>query len=154
MSESKFQLTVVSPDKCLVRDLEIKAVGAKGTEGDFTALPGHIPFLTDLKPGLMWYRVEAQGPVEEILIGGGFVEVLPDKVTVLADSAERPDEIDPNRAEQSRLRAIEAYNKAKEKAQAEGRSLVGDIEIEKAELKIRKAVARIKASKKPGRVEH
>jgi F-type H+-transporting ATPase subunit epsilon len=158
MSERQFKLTVVSPDRDLVVDLPVTAVGARGTEGDFTALPGHAPFLTDLRPALMWYRGPDQVR-QEIFVGGGFVEVLPGKVTILADSCERPGEIDIERAERARARAELKLKQAREKA-AKGLGAAADpaaaqeisaeaqAELRKAEIKLRRAVARINAVKK------
>ncbi|MDR1677729.1 MAG: ATP synthase F1 subunit epsilon [Deltaproteobacteria bacterium] len=145
MSDRTFKLTVVSPDKALVLNLPVIAVGAMGSEGAFTALPGHLPFLTELKADQMWYRLPDQS-VQEILVSGGFVEVLPERVTILANSAERPNEIDPERAERARLRSLSKLKSLKEKiAEGEISYTEGEIEIKKAEIKLIRSMARLKA---------
>ncbi len=76
---------------------------APGSEGELGILPGHASLMTALKPGEIVVRLG--GKEEHIAVGGGFLEVRPDKVTVLADSAERAEEIDVERAEAARDRA-------------------------------------------------
>src|ERR1044071_591738 len=78
-------------------------VGAPGSEGDFGVLPGHAPFLTTLGIGLVTYRIGRDE--HHLAIAGGFAEIRNDKVIILADSAERPDEIDRARAGRARERA-------------------------------------------------
>src|SRR2546421_5284026 len=76
-----------------------------GAEGELGILPRHAPLLTTLRPGLMLIR---NGTEEtELFVGGGFLEVLPDRVTVLADVAERAEEISEDAAEEARRRAAE-----------------------------------------------
>jgi F-type H+-transporting ATPase subunit epsilon len=146
MAQRTFKLTVVAPDKNVVGGLEVTAVGAKGSEGEFTALPGHVPFLTDLIPAPMWYRT-ADGKRSELLVTGGFVEVLPDKVTVLADACDIPGEIDVERAERSRQRQELKLKRAHEKLAAGGAmSAEEEADLRKAELKLRRAVARLKVA--------
>ena len=148
MSQRQFKLTVVSPDRSLVKDVDIIAMGAKGSAGEFSALPGHTPFLTDLPPSIMWYK-SPDGLRTEILVGGGFVEVLPEKVTVLADTCEYPGEIDAERAERSRQRQELKIKQAREKV-ASGQPMTPseEAELRRAEIKFRRAVARIKVAGK------
>ncbi|MDR0356340.1 MAG: ATP synthase F1 subunit epsilon [Deltaproteobacteria bacterium] len=148
MSEKTFKLTVVSPDKLLAKDLEVTSVGARGTEGDFTALPGHLPFLTDLKPDVVRFRLP-DGQVKEIFVSAGFVEVLPHEVIILADSCEVPGEIDEERAERARLRELNNLKQLHEKAIRLGFVEEGELlSIKKSEIKLHRAMARIKAAKK------
>jgi F-type H+-transporting ATPase subunit epsilon len=78
---------------------------ANGTDGELGVLPHHAPLLTTLRPGALTIR---HGPEEQLLfVGGGFLEVLPDRVTVLADGAERAEDIDEARAEEARRHAQE-----------------------------------------------
>lgn len=80
-------------------------VVAPGVDGYFGILPGHAPFLTSLRSGEVTYHV---GEAEKYLaVHGGFAEVRGDRVVILADSAERPEEIDRERAERARQRAEE-----------------------------------------------
>ena len=78
-------------------------VVAPGSEGELGVLPHHIPLLTALAPGAVKVRNDADE--QYFFVSGGFLEVRPDQVTVLADAAERADDIDEARAEQARRRA-------------------------------------------------
>ena len=96
------QLEVATPARQLV-STEVDEVVAPGTEGYFGVLPGHAAFLTTLGAGELSYR---QGREEQHLsVIGGFAEVNADRVVVLAEAAERPSEIDRERAERARQRA-------------------------------------------------
>jgi F-type H+-transporting ATPase subunit epsilon len=98
----KLQLEIVTPDRSLVRE-EVDEVQVPGSEGYLGVLPGHTPLLTTLNVGELWFRV---GQVKHFLaIAGGFAEVLPDRVTILAQIAERAEDIDLARAEAARKRA-------------------------------------------------
>ena len=81
----KLFLEVVTTEKSVVSE-EIKTVVAPGSEGEFGVLKGHTTFLTSLASGLLRY-ITASGAQKQIKIEGGFAEVLPDKVTILAESA-------------------------------------------------------------------
>ena len=95
-------LQVVTPDRRLVQE-RVDEVQVPGADGYFGVLPGHTPFLAALGTGELWYR---KGQEKSFLaIAGGFAEVLPDRVTILARVAERPQDIDPGRAEEARARA-------------------------------------------------
>jgi F-type H+-transporting ATPase subunit epsilon len=82
---------------------DVDMVVAPGSEGELGILPNHTPLLTTLKEGVL--RVKRGGEEEAFAIGGGIMEVLPDRVIVMADAAEHSDEIDVARAEQARQRA-------------------------------------------------
>jgi F-type H+-transporting ATPase subunit epsilon len=95
-------LEIATPIRLVVSDT-VDEVVAPGSEGYFGVLPGHAPFLTTLGIGELTYR---KGRAEyHLAVSGGFAEVRNDKVIVLADTAERPDEIDRERAERARERA-------------------------------------------------
>jgi F-type H+-transporting ATPase subunit epsilon len=82
---TRLLLEIVTPDRALVRE-EVDELQVPGSEGYLGILPGHAPLLAMLKPGELWYRI---GPQKQHLpLAGGFVEVLPDRVTVLAEVAE------------------------------------------------------------------
>lgn len=101
---TKLQLEIVTPDRALVRE-EVDEVVVPGSEGELGILPGHTPLLATLKVGELWYR---QGAEKHYLaVGFGFVEVLPERVTILAHVAERPQDIDTERAERAKRRAEE-----------------------------------------------
>src|SRR6266700_1830122 len=98
------QLRIVSADKSLVNEA-VDEVEIPGADGYFGVLPGHTPLLALLGAGEMWYR---RGTVtHHLVIAFGFAEVQPDAVTILAQIAERPDEIDVARAEAAKRRAEE-----------------------------------------------
>ena len=80
-------------------------VSLPGVEGDFGVLPGHTPFFTTLRPGAMWYQ--QGGEKHFLVVAVGFVEVLPDSVSVLAQVAERAEDLDEARAEAGMKRAEE-----------------------------------------------
>ena len=77
-------LEIVTPDRALVNE-QVDEVQLPGSEGYFGVLPGHTPLLASLKEGTLWYRIGQQK--HELAVTSGFVEVLPDRVTVLADVA-------------------------------------------------------------------
>jgi len=97
------RLEVVTPEKQVVNDLA-QIVMAPGSMGEFGVLSGHTPFMTSLKIGAIHYRDE-KGKDQYVFVSGGFAEALPDKVTVLAESAERMADIDLERAKSALARA-------------------------------------------------
>ena len=105
---TKLTLHIVSPDTSISQ--EVDEVSLPGSEGDFGVLPGHTPFFTTLRPGTMWYRNGAEKHV--LMVAVGFVEVLPDSVSVLAQVAERAEDLDEARAEAGMKRAEEVLSVA------------------------------------------
>ena len=95
-------LEIATPTRLVVSAV-VDEVVAPGIEGYFGVLPGHAPFLTTLGIGELTYRTGREE--YHLAVAGGFAEIRNDKVIVLADTAERPDEIDRTRAEQARERA-------------------------------------------------
>jgi F-type H+-transporting ATPase subunit epsilon len=100
---TKLTLSIVTPDHSYTH--EVDEVSLPGSEGDFGVLPGHTPFFTALRTGPMWYRVGAEKHV--LAVSVGFVEVLPARVSVLAQVAERAEDLDQARAEAGMTRAQE-----------------------------------------------
>jgi F-type H+-transporting ATPase subunit epsilon len=99
-----FQFEIVTPEKLVVRDVaEEMQIPAKN--GYIGVLPGHAPLITELAVGEISYR--NNGYTHHLAVAWGFAEVLPDKVTILAETAERAEEIDVKRAEQAKHRAEE-----------------------------------------------
>ncbi len=96
-------LEVVTPEKAVVSD-EAQIVVAPGELGEFGVLIGHTPFMTSLKTGTLRYE-DKNGTERFVFVSGGFAEALPDRVTILADSAERRSEIDIDRAKSAMQRA-------------------------------------------------
>ena len=97
-------LEVVTPDRGILKE-QVDEVVLPGSEGSFGVLPGHAALLATLQVGEMWYRKGQE--IHYLAIAFGFVEVLPDRVTVLAQIAEKAEDIDPARAEAAKVRAEE-----------------------------------------------
>jgi F-type H+-transporting ATPase subunit epsilon len=97
-----FQLEIVTPSRLLVKDAAEEAQ-IPGVSGYLGILPGHAPLITELGVGEITYK--ASGTAHTLSVAWGFMEVLPDKVTILAEAAERPNEIDTERAQKSKERA-------------------------------------------------
>jgi len=126
------QFLLVTPDRTLV-DEQVEEILARGIEGEFGILPHHMPLVTPLPVGELQYKQNGEWHV--LALGGGFVEVLPDKVTVVADVAERSDEIDRERAEAAKRRAEAALSEAAAgQAQAEAQA-----ELQRALLRLQVA---------------
>lgn len=98
-------LQIITPDKRLVQD-DADAVQMPGKSGYLGILPGHAPLITELKTGELSYI--KGGNTQYLAITWGFAEVLPDKVTILADAAERAEDIDVKRAQEAKAKAEEA----------------------------------------------
>ncbi|MBC8431986.1 MAG: F0F1 ATP synthase subunit epsilon [Desulfobacterales bacterium] len=127
----KIKLEVVTPEKYVV-DEEVEIVVAPGVIGEFGVLIGHTPFLTTLKTGTVRYT-DANGKERFVFVSGGFAEALPDKVTVLAESAERRRDIDVERAKAAQQRALDRL--AQEKAE--------DIDFLRAQIALERAISRL-----------
>jgi F-type H+-transporting ATPase subunit epsilon len=97
-----FKLEIVTPEKKVV-DTAAEEVQIPGKDGYLGVLPGHAPLITELAVGEITYCENSQEL--RLAVAWGFAEVLPDKVTILAESAERPSEIDVERARQAKERA-------------------------------------------------
>src|ERR1700688_2052420 len=105
---SHLQLQIVSADRLLVNE-QVDEVEIPGSEGYLGVLPGHTPLLTTLQVGVLWYR---QGEEKHYLaIAFGFAEIQPDRVSVLARLAEKPEDIDRARAEAAKRRAEDRLGK-------------------------------------------
>jgi F-type H+-transporting ATPase subunit epsilon len=99
------RLEFVTPDRVIARD-DVDEVELPGEAGYFGVLPGHTPLLAALQTGEMWYRVGSEK--HYAFVDGGYAEVVPDRVSVLARVAERAEDIDTARAEAAKRRAEEA----------------------------------------------
>jgi F-type H+-transporting ATPase subunit epsilon len=97
---------VVSVERSLYEG-DVEFIIANGADGELGVLARHAPLMTILKPGPLRIQETIGGPEELLFVGGGFLEVLPDRVTVLADVAEHADEISIEKAEEARRRAQE-----------------------------------------------
>ena len=125
-------LEIVTPDKAVLNE-EVKIVMAPGSLGEFGVLIGHTPFLTTLKTGIIRYT-DVQGTERYVFVNGGFAEALPDKVTVLAESSERREDVDQNRAKAALERAEKRLEEVRTRE---------DIDADRAKAALERAVVRI-----------
>ena len=129
---TQIQLRIVSAERSLVNET-VDEVEIPGSEGYFGVLPGHTPLLALLGAGELWYR---QGTEKHYLVMAfGFAEVQPDQVTILAQIAERADEIDLARAEAAKKRAEERLAKT-----------TVDMDAERARISLLKSLIRIQVA--------
>ena len=129
---TKIQLEIVTPDKSIAR-ADVDEVELPGSEGYLGVLPGHTPLLTMLKVGELWYRIGTEK--HYLAIAFGFAEVLPDRVTILAQIAERAQDIDIERAESAKRRAEERLATA-----------VPDMDFERARIAMMKSLIRLQVA--------
>jgi F-type H+-transporting ATPase subunit epsilon len=132
-----FKLEIVTAERMVFSD-DVSAVIAWGVEGQLGILPHHAPLMTMLQPGDILIRKDKEE--EFFAISGGFLEVRPDKVIVLADACERADEIDIARAEEAKKRAQETMKAAPLSADAAA-----------AEASLRRSLARLKVAERKRR---
>ena len=107
-------LEIVTPDKMVLWE-EVEYVGAPGINGEFGVLPNHIPFLSALGIGGLYYKVN--GKKYYVFVAGGFAEITPTKVSVLAEVAERAEDIDLERARRAQERAEQRIRQQQEKVE-------------------------------------
>ena len=127
--KNSFLLRIITPDRVFYEN-QVEMVEFSTTEGDIGVLPGHIPLTVILKPGILDIT-EAEGD-KVAALHAGFAEILPDHVTILAETIEWPEEIDHERAVA-----------AKERAEERLRSKTPETDIARAETALQRAVARI-----------
>jgi F-type H+-transporting ATPase subunit epsilon len=132
---TSIELQIVTPDRAIVRE-QVDEVEIPGVGGYFGVLPGHTPLLAELSVGELWYR---KGQEKTYLaIAYGFAEVLPDRVTILAQLAERAEEIEVERAEAARSRAAK---RLEEKS---------DVDYARARIALMKSMTRLQVSSRIG----
>jgi F-type H+-transporting ATPase subunit epsilon len=129
-----FELEIVTPDKLVVKEA-VEELQMPGADGYLGILPGHAPLITELAVGELTYR--AGGTTHRVVVCWGFAEVLPERVTILAETCERPNEINVARAQQAKVRA-------------EDRLKSGSTEVDygRAEEALQRASARIEVAGK------
>ncbi len=132
-----FRLEVISPDRIFFEDM-VDMVELRTTEGNIGILKGHIPLTAIVAPGIM--KIKMAGGEKEAALHDGFIEILKDKVTVMAESCEWPEEIDINRANEAKIRAERRLKGAD-----------GEINESRAELSLRRALTRLELSSKYGK---
>jgi len=128
MAEGRLLLEIVTPQG-LVFSEEVDEVTASGSEGEFGVLPGHVPFVTTLKIGML--TCKKGNEIKFFFVNWGYAEVGAEKVMILADSAERSEEIDIERAKAAMKRAEERLKKAEE------------VDFVRAESSLERAVTRV-----------
>lgn len=129
----ELQLNIVSPDHLVVRD-SVSAVTVPGKNGYIGVLPGHAPLLTELVPGELSYTRE--GVKRYLSVNWGFAEVLPGRVIVLVQSAERAEEIDIERAGKAKQRAEDRLKRFSDP----------EIDMERAREALRRAISRLEVA--------
>jgi len=131
------RLTFVTPERALVHE-DVDEVEIPGEDGYFGVLPGHAPLLAALQPGELWYR--QGGQKHFAFIAGGFAEVLPDRVAILAQVAEKADDIDVQRAEASKRRAEDRLARP-----------TSDMDTARARVALLRSLMRLQVSARRGR---
>ena len=130
-----FKLQIVSPDRIFF-DEDVDMVELTTTEGDLGILKDHIPLTAITVPGVL--TIHQNGGIRQAAVHDGFVEILKDKVIVLAEASEWPEEIDINRANEAKIRA-------ERRLRGEDGS---EINVQRAEAALRKALIRIEIAEK------
>ena len=128
-----FQLEIVTPERLLVSDVA-EEMQIPGKNGYLGILPQHAPLITELGVGEISYRKGAD--TQHLAVAWGFAEVLPDKVTILAETAEKAEEIDVQRARQAKERAEARLKQA------------ADVDYLRAELALERAITRLQVAEK------
>ncbi|MFM8392837.1 MAG: F0F1 ATP synthase subunit epsilon [Acidobacteriota bacterium] len=130
----KFNLEIITPERKVLNE-EVEEVIVPGLDGEMGILPHHTQLISQLQTGVLTYR---QGTEKRsVHVSGGFVEVLPDHVAILSDVAERPEEIDLERARRARERAEKRLSSSGE-----------DIDFRREELRLQRAMIRIQLATK------
>ena len=130
--DQTFLLRVVTPDRQVVRE-DVEEIQIPGKEGYLGVLPGHAPLISELKVGEISYRRGREA--HYLAVSWGFVEVLPEQVTILAETAERPEEIDVARAQSARERAERRLSRPD-----------ADTDIKRAMVALERAVIRLQVA--------
>jgi F-type H+-transporting ATPase subunit epsilon len=132
MSEKSQRLEIVTPQRKVFSE-DVKFLVAPGTDGELGILPEHAPLITSLNIGVL--RIQQDRDFIKVVVSGGFMEVRNSKVTVLATSAERADEIDVERAE-----------RAKKRAEDRLAAKAADLDVLRAEMALKRAIVRLQAA--------
>jgi F-type H+-transporting ATPase subunit epsilon len=135
------RLQFVTPERAVAHE-EVDELQLPGEEGYFGVLPGHAPLLAALATGEMWYRKGAE--VHYAFIDGGFAEVLPDRVSIMAQVAERAEDIDLQRAEAAKLRAENVLS----------RPTAADADAERTRIAMLRAITRLNVANRSRHRHH
>lgn len=131
--ENRFELNIYSPTRIFFEG-EADMIELVTTEGEIGVYKNHIPLTAVIAPGIL--RIHDNGQIKEATLLEGFLEILPDKVTVLSESCEWPEEIDRNRAEEAKIRAERRL------------SSPTDVNYNRAELALRRSLIRLQLADK------
>lgn len=123
---------IVTPEKVVLKE-EVQQITVPTKMGEITVLPNHIPLVASLQSGVIEIKKQ-NNSIDTMAVSGGFIEVLPDKVVILADTAERAGDIDEARAKEARQRAEESMKEKRE-----------EVDFTAVQAKIAKEMARLKA---------
>ncbi|TMF98255.1 MAG: F0F1 ATP synthase subunit epsilon [Chloroflexi bacterium] len=126
---------IVTAERLVLSEEGVDEIVAPGIEGELTVLPMHAPLLTMIKPGVM--RIKRGNDETDMAITGGFLEVRDDRVTILADAAERAEEIDVARAEEARRRAEQQLERRE-----------ADVDLARVSAELQKALIRLKVAER------
>jgi F-type H+-transporting ATPase subunit epsilon len=132
---AKLRFEVITGERIVYQDTDVDMVVAPGTEGTLGILPQHAPLVSTLQPGEL--RVKKGGTEVSMVVTGGFLEVTGDRVLVLADAAERADEIDLARAEEARRRAQERLATRQH-----------EVDLIRAEAALRRSLIRLRVARR------
>ena len=132
---AKLSVDVITAERVVYSDSDIDVVVAPGTAGELGILPSHAPFITSLAPGEL--RLRKGNEETSMVITGGFLEVRDDKVVILAEAAERAEEIDLARAEEARRRAEERLT-----------SREAAVDLARVEAALRRSLVRLKVAER------
>ncbi len=127
-------VSVVTPDGP-VYEADVEMVSARARSGELGILPGHIPLVAPLQIGAV--RLKKGSSTELVAVSGGFLEVRPDKVTILAQAAEKAEEIDVERAKEAKQRAEQRLQGKQD-----------DVDFKRAELSLKRAINRIEVGQR------
>ena len=133
---STIKLEIVTPDRVVLSE-EVEYVGVPGVMGQFGVLKNHIPYLSALSIGSLYYK--KGGDTKYVFVSGGFAEVDGESITILAESAERAEEIDVERAK-----------KAKERAERRLKEQSEEVDYARARAALMRAIERIKTKERVG----
>ena len=132
---AKLSVDVITAERVVYSDVDIDVVVAPGTAGELGILPSHAPLITSLAPGEL--RIRKGNEETNMVVTGGFLEVRDDKVVILAEAAERAEEIDTARAEEARRRASQLLA-ARE----------GTVDLARVEAELRRSLVRLKVAER------
>jgi len=134
MSPKTIKFEIVTPERVVLRQ-EALQVTVPTTSGEITILPDHIPLVSILQPGVIEVK-RIDNVIEIMSVSGGFIEVLKDKIVILADTAERAEELDEERIKEAHLRAEELKKSARS---------ADDVEFADVSARLEKELARLRA---------